>query len=572
LVIIYLKILLILSLLNGQEIQVSVDKNTLSASDYLKLEVQATGSKEFPNINIENLKLDFDIISGPNQETNIQFINGRRSSMKKLTWLLSPKKLGRLFIPILIGSIDGIKFRSDPIAINVIKEKSTSLSDEVFIKVEINKENAYIGEQITLTLKLYKKEDIKVTSIDEFKMPDFRGFWVEELHNPQRLKYQKQLEIIDGIKYQVANLGQRALFPMPAKKHIIPSINIKIGVEIQKKRNRRDPFFDPFFSSYFSDSKVKILRSKETKIDIKTFPDNKPKNFTGAVGAFDIVSSVDVETIKVNEGVTFTISLEGTGNLNFFTFPEIIFPKNIEVFQPNEIFLKDVFRDQLTGKKSIEYILIPRKSGEYILPKITLTYFNLQKDKWDKVSSKSIKIFVQKIDGENIEDNVPINRDKYSYIEKDIRYLTSNLSKPNIFLKKNIIVKIYIIAVIFLIAPFLFKSFNKLNILDIDKYFKKNSKNVVMKVLKNEKINLHNRIILSLYEYLQQKLNLSSKNLDQDQIKILLNSKIESKLLDELILILDECNEAKFSEKIEITDQHIKERYISIIEKLDKIL
>ena len=115
--------------------------------------------------------------------------------------------------------------------------------------------------------------------------------------------------------------------------------------------------------------------------------------------------------------------LEGTGNLNFFSFPDIVFPENLEVFKPNENFEKDVFRDQLTGKKSIEYILIPRKIGEFILPNITLSYFNLSKNKWDKVNSGEIKIYVQGKNESKNQENITVQSNNNQLLAKDIRYI-----------------------------------------------------------------------------------------------------------------------------------------------------
>ena len=60
-------------------------------------------------------------------------------------------------------------------------EISEDKSNEVFIAAEIDKENAYLGEQITLTYKLYKRVDVNIAGIDQFQMPNFKGFWVEEL-------------------------------------------------------------------------------------------------------------------------------------------------------------------------------------------------------------------------------------------------------------------------------------------------------------------------------------------------------------------------------------------------------
>jgi len=565
-------VFLLCSSLNAQSVQIAVDKNSLFEGDYLTLEIEAKNSKDFPDVDITVLKSDFDVIGGPNQQTNIQFINGRRSSINKLSWELSPKKSGRLIIPKLKGFIDGKKFESNTIEINVLNQKENNSPTEVFIKADVNKNNAFVGEQINFSLKLYKKEDLKITSIDEFVMPDFRGFWVEELFNPQRLKYQKKIEIINGIKYQVANLGQRALFPMPSKEHIVSSINIKVGIEVQKKRNRRDPFFDPFFSSYFTDSKIKTIRTDELKIKVNQFPMSRPDDFTGAVGIFNLFSKVDLNQVNINEGFTFTIVLEGTGNLNFFSFPEIVFPDNIEVFEPNEIFEKDAFRDQLTGKKSIEYILIPRKSGELILPRITLPFFNLKENKWDKVITEEIKIFVQ---GMNEEDKLvnPLSSNKKTEIlAKDIRYISNELKKPNFFVTKNMILLLYFISFLLFTIPIFIKKFKFYRFLNLNKSNRKNTKKLVLKLLKNGDNQLHDRISSGINLYLKYKLNLSTKNLDQNQIESLLNGKIKTDLIKELIEIINKCDEAKFSDKTQIENPNILKKTMLVIEKLDREL
>ena len=95
-----------------------------------------------------------------------------------------------------------------------VGESQNKNSDEIFIIAEIDKATVYLGEQITLKYKLYKRADISIAGIDQFKMPDFIGFWAEEIFTPQRLQFQTQVVTYKGMKYQVANLGERALFPI----------------------------------------------------------------------------------------------------------------------------------------------------------------------------------------------------------------------------------------------------------------------------------------------------------------------------------------------------------------------
>ena len=64
-------------------------------------------------------------------------------------------------------------------------------------------------------------------------------------------------------------------------------------------------------------------------------------DFTGAVGQFDLDTKIDRNDVEVNDGITLTILLSGTGNIGLFSFPEPKFPDDIEVFPPAENFEKD---------------------------------------------------------------------------------------------------------------------------------------------------------------------------------------------------------------------------------------
>ena len=160
------------------------------------------------------------------------------SETKTLAWRLIPKRTGTLFIPALQVIFDNDIFLGNKIKIEV-GNSSYSDVDNIYIVAEIDKYEVFPGEQITLSYNLYKNTDVKISGIDQFKIPEFKGFWVEEIFTPQRLQYNTKLVNINGINYQVANLGQRALFPMPSKIHQIPSVNVKVQIEVEKEEAER---------------------------------------------------------------------------------------------------------------------------------------------------------------------------------------------------------------------------------------------------------------------------------------------------------------------------------------------
>ena len=566
------QIIFLFSFVFCQSIQISVDNNQIEEGDLISLSVEATDSKDFPQIDLSALRPIFDILGGPSQQTNVQFINGKRSSTKTISWTISPKKNGKIYIPALNGIIDGKKFKGKRIPINVIKVNNRTTKSSAFIKTDIDKKSVYLGEQITLSYKLYKQTDINITSIDQFQMPEFPGFWVEELFNPKRLQYQKQLEIIDGIKYQVAILGQRALFPIASKEHIIPSVQIKINLEVKSKRNKRDPFFDPFFNSFFSETKIKNLKSEEKKVSIKAFPRDRPKDFFGAVGDFEISSSSDVEKIKINEGITFNISLKGTGNLSLFSFPELKFPDYIEVFQPKESLEKDVFRNQLTGEKYLEYILVPRKSGNIVLPEVSFTYFNLTNKKWSLIKTDSLTVIVEEDENPYKIKNQGYDEDDGKMIDKDIRYLSYSLDNPLTHKNKILVISIYLFSFFVFLLQFISKRSKSIQSVKRILFKEETAIKIAFKVINDRNKNLYERTSSGFYLFLEKKLKLKSGNLDPESVKLILEGKVDSKSIDKVISILKVCDEANYSSSLVEIDPSIIKKMSSLILEIDKVL
>ena len=171
----------------SQSVQISVNKNSIEKGETITFSIEASNSEGFPVADVNVLKQTFEIISGPSQMTNIQWVNGKMTSTKTLKWTISPIKTGKIIIPSVKGTLDGAKFISKPINIFVNLNKRDD--SKIFIKAEIDKRKAYLGEQITLTYNLYKNVN---ASIEPFQIPEFPGFWLEDIYTPQRLNYQKK--------------------------------------------------------------------------------------------------------------------------------------------------------------------------------------------------------------------------------------------------------------------------------------------------------------------------------------------------------------------------------------------
>ncbi len=556
---------IILSFCLCQSIQLSIDKNRIQKGETITLSIEVIGSDNFPLVNIDTIKSSFEILSGPSQMTNIQWVNGKMSSTKTLKWTISPLWVGKLNIPSIEGTLNGKSFKSEPLSIFVGKVKKDE--NQIFIKAEIDKEEAYIGEQITLTFNLYKNVN---ASIEPFRMPEFPGFWLENIFTPQRLKYQKK--ILDGVSYEVANLGQKALFPMTYNKHVLPSLKIKTNVEIRKKNKRsRDPFFDPFFDSFYKETKTKILRTDQIKIKIKDLPIPIPKNFTGAIGQFKIENRIDSDTVKINEGFIYTITLSGTGNIGMFSLPKIKFPNQIEQHKPERKFEKDIFRNELTGVQTWEYAMIPRAIGAMEIPLIEMSYFDPVNEKWFLLETKTIQIDV--IGDRDVQPiNIAQKKENIEYLDNDIRFITE---KMKFLIKKEyslfaLSLYGYLISLLLLIWPKITKKVFGYKISTFKNRRSKKALKLSFQLLKDKDKDPFEASSNAFYTYLSHKFNLNTSQLDSSSIKVILEGKISKIMLGKAIELIKLCDTGKYGVGHLKGGENILEEMGQLIKEIDK--
>ena len=105
---------------------------------------------------------------------------------------------------------------------------------------------------------------------------------------------------------------------------------------------------------------------------------SNPANFSGGEGEFTISSSISTKELKTNDAVTIKLVISGTGNLKLVNTPEVAFPKDFEVYDPKIDNKFTLTREGLSGNKVIEYLAIPRHAGNFTIPPVEFSYFDLK--------------------------------------------------------------------------------------------------------------------------------------------------------------------------------------------------
>ncbi len=439
-------ILLLLSFFhtaNGQSLSASVSRNPVAVGEQFQLtfSLNATGNNfEGPSLS------DFFVLSGPNQSSSVQIINGSISQSLSFTYYLQAKTEGQFKIGSASIISNGKKLESPPFTISVVKgqpqqqtqpgqqqqrqESEGVTGNDVFIRAMVDKTNIYRGEGISITYRLYTR--VQLVNYAITKAATLNGFYTQDVPMPAQLDISK-VETINGVQYNYGDIKKVIAFPQQSGTLTVDPMEGECiaRVRVQRKRNPNDPFDafndaffnDPFFGRGVRDVKV-ALASTPIKVTVKDLPSGAPASFKGTVGKFSFEAKLDKDVTNANDAVSLKIKLSGKGNIKLFDAPSIDVPPGIESYEPKQNDNISVSASGVSGTRTYEYLLIPRNEGQYEIPPVEFTYFDLEKRSYQTFSSPSFKLKVNKGTGSSSATvALSPSKSEVQLLGKDIRFI-----------------------------------------------------------------------------------------------------------------------------------------------------
>ena len=422
---------LFVSLVKAQSFVATVDNNKVAENERFELRFTFEGKNlnALKNFNPPTLK-EFRVLSGPNQSTSMQIINGVSSSSLTLSYILMPNTTGVFTIGNASIQYEGKTYTTDQIKVTIVKgsqkpkdDSGKQISNEeiaknLFIRATIDKSKVYLGEQVTVTYKLYTRLNIaSQMSVD--KLPQYQGFWAEELETARNISFSR--EVIDGQQYNVGLLKRAALFPNQAGKLEVTPFELTIPIQVQKKKNPNN-VWDDFFGDPFGRAEIVEYQAKSNTLKVEVMPlpeNNKPASFKGAVGKFDFSASLDKQKTKTNEPINLKFDISGTGNIKLLELPPFELPNGFEKYDPKVD--EQIYRaGKISGTKKAEYLLIPRVAGSREIPPIEFSYFDPEKRSYQTISSKSFSVSIEQGQG---SANDLANQQSIEQLDSDIRFI-----------------------------------------------------------------------------------------------------------------------------------------------------
>ncbi len=396
----------------------SVDRSQMGVGDTFTYTIQVSSEESVSTVEPKLPELSgFELInSWTGVESRSSFANGTFEVVqsRQFNYMLSVQKAGTFTLGAATVMVDGKPFATQPIQIQVLEGRAvppqagqgqqpppdsfqdmddifnqllrrrvgqgtrtqpTNPDEAFFIQVEVDKETAYVGEQITATWYLYTRGQIH--DIDTLKYPSLSGFWKEDIELATRLNFQQ--EVVNGIAYQRALLASYALFPIKAGNVMIDAYKAKCTVTVPTSFGFSRPYL-------FTKS------SKPISIQVMDVPtDGRPPDFTGAVGQFSAVSKVDQTTVVAHQPLSLKVKFEGRGNAKLIDLPALNFPPSLEIYDTKN---ESKFFKEGTSFKEFELILIPRQAGPLTIPPIQISAFNPATKQFYPVASQALNLTI----------------------------------------------------------------------------------------------------------------------------------------------------------------------------------
>lgn len=557
-------ITIFISSLISQNIETFVVSKNIDIDQSFNFTIKIKDIDIDPEVDISPMLDNFSVIMGPNMGSEYKFINGKKSISRSISWTIIAKKPGQIKIPRLEVVLDGKQYLTEELTMNVSKKETDTIATDMFLKIEVTDSDVKIGEQVIVTYTFFTRIASKVLSTE---FPKYKDFWVEKLFDPagKQIKPEAWNDIeINGYKYKSIKIYEVALFPLSEGKFDLNSMIMKIETKEKDPGIRRLFWEDPFFDTFSQRTKARILVSEQKTINVSKLI-NKPKDFTGAVGSFDIMSSVSSDIVENGTPMTFYLKLIGEGNLSNIGRPIISFPDDFDIFD-GEILIERNITDSVSGAITWEYNIIPRKEGNYIISAISVPFFDTEKESWNLAKSNPIKLNITK--SAYIESN---SKDSQVIDSKDIRYIklsdtiwkTENSS--NIY---NISFFIILTSILIFLAPLFIKPLN--NFIEDQSMVLKNKSALsnALKLLKSSD-SLYVDCPKAIRFYCKDKRLIDSINFDSLSLIGKIKGKIKSKDLVIVESILNECSQYNYADISTKDSMKIQQKTIKILNKID---
>ena len=533
---------------------------------------------------------NFDYMAGPStsQSSSTSIINGKTTSSVSYgyTYVLVPQKEGNFTIGAASVSVGGTKYTSNTTVIEVRSESQSSANgaasvgkEDLLLRLELSKKSAYKGEPISATLKLCTRVNFAVQEYP--KMPAFNGFWSQQL----KVEQGPFRETINNKAYDVYNITEYILYPQQGGELVIEPIEMTAVAYVQVESNKS---YDPFWGGGYETLQIpRKLKTPELKVKVKEFPAGAPASFAGAVGRYTMSHELSSTELSANASATLQLTISGTGNLNFVSAPTLSLPVSFELYDiKNEENLQNTALGS-KGYRRFDYPFIVRAEGEYEVAPVEFTYFDLDKQKYETLSTGPLKIVVTPDKGATVQPQETITTPSVKRVDvqqlaEDIRYIKQTTALRSVVAPLVLSSTYWMVILVLLLAALA-------SYVIVRKRIRDNRDEVLVKgrranrvavkrfrvaakyMVEGDSSAFYKEMLSGLWGYMSDRFNIPVADLKREVVREELQKRGAAAEAEAIIAVIARCEEAQYSPIANSEMKSIYDEGVEAVSKIEKV-
>lgn len=557
---------------DAQHISVSAPSHVAAGENFrVAYTINTSDVEEFRMGGVQD---GLEVIAGPytSSQSSYQMINGHTSSSSSvtITYTLYAAKNGSFTIGASHALAGGKRLSSRPVKIQVsghaqrtngapnmhgqnsydqphMRSAGSAISgSDLFIKVSASKKRVHEQEPILLTYKVYTQVDL--TQL-EGKMPDLKGFHTQEVPLPQQKTF--HTETVNGRPYKCVTWSQYVMYPQMTGRLEIPSITFK-GIVVQQNRNV-DPM-EAFFNGGSGYVEVKKdIKAPGITLQVDPLP-QRPANFSGGVGKFNISASLDKKEVKAGEPITLRVVVGGIGNLKLLKQPVVNFPKDFDKYDAKVTDKTRLTANGVEGNMVYDFLAVPRNQGSYTIPSVELTYYDTGKNAYKTIKTQPFKVEVEKGDGTSAESEDFASQDKDIHTIK-LGKAEQHKADEMFFGSFGYWISLLMPLIAFVVLLIVFRR-RAIENADIVKKRSNRAGKIATKrlrlanklMLQGKQGEFYDEVMRALWGYMSYKLNMPAEKLNRDNIRETLGRHfVDDATIEKFTTALDECEFERYA-------------------------
>lgn len=557
---------------DAQHISVSAPSHVAAGENFrVAYTINTSDVEEF---RMGGVQEGLEVIAGPytSSQSSYQMINGHTSSSSSvtITYTLYAAKNGSFTIGASHALAGGKRLSSRPVKIQVsghaqrtngapnmhgqdsydqprMRSAGSAISgSDLFIKVSASKKRVHEQEPILLTYKVYTQ--VELTQL-EGKMPDLKGFHTQEVPLPQQKTF--HTETVNGRPYKCVTWSQYVMYPQMTGSLQIPSITFK-GIVVQQNRNV-DPM-EAFFNGGSGYVEVKKdIKAPGITLQVDPLP-QRPANFSGGVGKFNISASLDKKEVKAGEPITLRVVVGGIGNLKLLKQPVVNFPKDFDKYDAKVTDKTRLTANGVEGNMVYDFLAVPRNQGSYTIPSVELTYYDTGKNAYKTIKTQPFKVEVEKGDGTSGESEDFASQDKDIHTIK-LGKAEQHKANEMFFGSFGYWISLLMPLIAFVVLLIVFRR-RAIENADIVKKRSNRAGKIATKrlrlanklMLQGKQGEFYDEVMRALWGYMSYKLNMPAEKLNRDNIRETLGRHfVDDATIEKFTTALDECEFERYA-------------------------